>query len=341
MSQAPRGISYALPKQEYALLRRQVDLAISNTPPLKQFFTIASITSAALTLCHFMITRDLHPLWHIINATAMGFFTVQLGLLGHDLSHQSVFQSQRKNQILATLIWGLGCGLSERRWFAKHNMHHAAPNHIGHDPDIEIPFIFDHEQTESLSPFQRRWLLPYQHYLFWIGIWFVYPYNLLNSLRFIGKQINWITLIEIILMFAHFGLLFWLTFTYLPFSTAVLFLTITCVAASVYMGLIFAPNHKGEDMLPAQATYNWVHQITLSRNITASPLIDYIFGGLQYQIEHHLFPTYSRFHYPTISRIVRSFCQENNIPYHETTWLASLAIIHTSLKQEAMQGQLQ
>jgi fatty acid desaturase len=103
------------------------------------------------------------------------------------------------------------------------------------------------------------------------------------------------------------------------------------------MAMIFAPNHKGEDMLGSDQAHNWVHQITLTRNIRPSRLVSYIFGGLDRQVEHHLFPTMSRFKYPTAQRIVRQFCNEKNIPYKETTWVESLRQIHHSLKLEAKQ----
>jgi fatty acid desaturase len=274
-------------------------------------------------------------LLQIINAVVFGFFSVQLGLIGHDLSHGGVFTSKKLNRWLAILVWSLGCGLSEGRWFYKHNAHHENPNHIGHDPDLEIPFVFSHEQALERPDFYKKWVFPYQHITFWFGLWFVYPYNILNSMRFLFSNHSLRSIIEILLMAIHFILLFGATLFFLPFTTAIIFNLIIFLVMGIYMGLIFAPNHKGEDMLEAEATYNWVHQITLTRNIKPGIFVSYFLGGLEHQIEHHLFPTMPRFRYQEARKIVRAFCHQQNIPYHETTWLESMRQIHASLREES------
>ena len=88
-------------------------------------------------------------------------------------------------------------------------------------------------------------------------------------------------------------------------------------------------------MLEHDKTYNWVHQITLTRNIYPSFLVSYFLGGLEHQVEHHLFPNMARYKYAEARKIVEAFCVEKNIPYHQTTWLESLKQIHESLKDDA------
>ncbi|MCA9361767.1 acyl-CoA desaturase, partial [Candidatus Kaiserbacteria bacterium] len=275
----------------------------------------------------------------IANGVLAGFLTVQLGLIGHDLSHQGVFKDARANTFWAVLVWGLGCGLSESRWYQKHNAHHKAPNHIGHDPDVEIPFVFEHEQAIARSAFQQHFLFPYQHILFWVGVWFVYPHNLRLSITHLFGNLTWRAGIELILMAIHFIVLIKFTLLFLPPLVAGIFTLSVILATGVYMALIFAPNHKGEDMLEVDKEHNWVHQITLSRNITPSFITSYIFGGLECQIEHHLFPTMSRFHYVKARQVVRRFCAMHHIPYHETSWLDSLQLIHEGLRDEAKHWQ--
>ncbi len=298
--------------------------------------TITSIITLAGILCVFFVIYYNDTWWvQVANAIMASFFTVQLGLLGHDLSHQGVFRSHRLNKLCAILVWGLGCGLSEGRWYHKHNAHHQAPNHIGHDPDIEIPFVFDHNQATGRSAFAKRWLLPYQPFLFWTGLWFVYPYNLLHSLRYVLKTLSWRDIGEITLMAIHFVVLFVYTFSTLPTTIALMFNAVVFLTIGIYMGLIFAPNHKGEVMFAPEQTYNWVYQIIATRNINPSFLTSYICGGLNYQIEHHLFPTMSRFHYPQASQLVQRFCTQEGIPYQQTSWLDSLREIHQALEAEA------
>jgi fatty acid desaturase len=154
-------------------------------------------------------------------------------------------------------------------------------------------------------------------------------------MKFLFRPFTLISLLEIILIVIHFTAAFSVTFMYLPDSIAIIFNAVVLLGIGVYMGLIFAPNHKGEDLVPEELPHNWVHQITLARNITPSAITSYLFGGLNYQIEHHLFPHMSRFQYKKARTIVRAFCAEENIPYHETTWLKSLQLIHHALRAEA------
>lgn len=335
MEQTKRGKAYSLPYSEYQLLVAEVTTAGCFSRTYLRHFLVTLVTLIGITLSAYVIVVT-DKLWiQLLNACAAGFFTVQLGLIGHDLSHTGVFSSKKLNSIGALIVWGLGCGLSEGRWFFKHNAHHQSPNQIGHDPDVEIPFVFTHEQALLRSPFQQTYILPYQEILFWIGIWFVYPYNLLNSLKFLFRTFTGRSLFELILIAIHFTSIIWFTFLHLPPSIAVLFNLTVMLTTGIYMAVIFAPNHKGEDMLTPNENHNWVHQITLTRNIFSSPVTAYFFGGLDRQIEHHLFPTMSRFYYHRAQNIVRSFCIRYGIPYKETTWLESLQQIHNSLHEEA------
>lgn len=324
-----------LPQSDFVALQshiREVNL-YQRTYVAHALNTLIAIAGFSLSLVIVTLSDSL--LVQLLNAVVFGFFTVQLGLIGHDLSHGGVFSSHQRGRRVALFVWGFFCGLSEGRWFYKHNKHHQEPNHIGHDPDLEIPFVFSDEQAALRSDFSKQWLFPYQHILFWIGIWFVYPYNLLNSAKFLFGHWDRRAILELGLMLAHYILVFGLLFYFLPFAVAVMFIVVSFLVTGAYMGLIFAPNHKGEEMLEADETFNWVHQITLTRNIIPSPLVSYIFGGLEYQIEHHLFPNMSRFQYRHAQQIIKDFCGEKGIPYHETTWSESMRQIHEALKAES------
>ncbi len=330
-----RGSEYHLPQAEYEKLLERVAAAglFKRTYRAHLFIFLTTLLGLLFSL---VVLASTDTLWvQLLNACVAAFFSVQLGLLGHDLSHHGVFVSKRINYFFAVLVWGLGCGLSEGRWFYKHNAHHRSPNHIGHDPDVDIPFVFSPEQASSRPQFYKKYIFPHQHILFWIGIWFVYPYNILNSMRFLLRDITWRSAFEIILILMHFTLTFGITFWLLPSLVASIFNVTVFLVMGAYMAMIFAPNHKGEDMLSPDQTHNWVHQITLTRNLFSNPVVSYIFGGLEYQIEHHLFPSLSRFYYRNVQVIVKNFCKEKEFPYHETTWMNSLRQIHHSLKQEA------
>ena len=330
-----RGSGYSLPVSDYEKLAKTVQEQGCYRRTYIHFLGITLVTLIGIVLTFIGLTLTDNLFIQIINAVMFGFFSVQLGLIGHDLSHGGVFVSRKLNRNLALLVWGLGCGLSEGRWFYKHNTHHQSPNHIGHDPDLEIPFVFNHEQAKRYTAFSQNWVYPHQHVLFWFGLWFVYPYNILNSMRFLFSNFSLRSLTEILLMALHFLVVFGLTIFFLPIITAIVFNLVVFLVMGIYMGLIFAPNHKGQDMLEEEATYNWVQQITLTRNIKPSFISSYFLGGLEHQIEHHLFPTMPRFQYGKARKIVQVFCHQRKIPYHETTWTQSMGQIHSSLLEES------
>jgi fatty acid desaturase len=94
----------------------------------------------------------------------------------------------------------------------------------------------------------------------------------------------------------------------------------------LYLGLSFAPNHKGMPVLSkAQEDDAFLRQVLTSRNIRGGPVVDWVRGGLNYQIEHHLFPSMPRANLPDAQVIVRSFCDRNDVPYVEASAASSYA----------------
>jgi fatty acid desaturase len=110
----------------------------------------------------------------------------------------------------------------------------------------------------------------------------------------------------------------------LPFGLAVAFLAVSQVMLGIGLGAVFAPNHKGMPVYRSDAELDWLHrQVLTARNIRSGRLIDFLFGGLNYQIEHHLFPTMPRANLRRVRPIVREYCAEYGIPYCEVSLRAS------------------
>lgn len=284
----------------------------------------------------YIVTLTDNALIQFCNAIFFGFCSVQIGMIGHDLSHGEVFKSPGVNRFVSSAVWGILGGLSEYHWFNKHNRHHTSPNHIGHDPDVDIPFMFTEKQVAAKSAFLRKWVLPYQHYFFWISFVFLYPWNIFLGMRSILSNLSPRTVTEIFLMVIHFAVLFFILFAYLPWHIALLFLGTAFIALGIYIGFAFAPNHKGRDELAQNETFLWTHQIKLTRNIYPSRLVFFLLGGLNFQIEHHLFPTMSRLKYWNARPFIQEFCDAKGLSYHQTSWIGSLVEMHTSLKREAL-----
>jgi fatty acid desaturase len=327
----------SVPIAEYELLKTRVEAAGLFRRTYGRYAGEAAIAFLGSALSLYLVTVTDNALFQFCNALFFGVMSARFGTLSHDLSHGMVFASPQVNRVVASLSWGLCVGLSETRWFENHNAHHKRPNHIGHDPDLRIPFMFSEKQVGAKTSFHRTWILPYQHVIFWPLLMFVYSSYILMSMRFTLQRFSLVQAFELLLMGVHFAVLFYFPLVFLPLPVALLFLATVFAFVAVYMGFVFAPNHKGMPELDTDGTFNWIQQITSTRNIIPSWPIFYLMGGLNFQIEHHLFPTMSRFKSAETRMIVKEFCKERNIPYHETTWVGSVRELYNALAKEALQ----
>ncbi len=288
---------------------------------------LAVAATLGLVSSFYLMTVLQSPWALLLNGVWFACWSMQFAMLSHDLSHGEVFKSAKANRFFAVLVWSLIAGLSERYWFKKHNSHHENPNHDGHDPDVDIPFVFDSSQLKDHSSFYIRYLLPYQHLLFWLTLPLVYFWIIGSSLWHLFTKRNSGAVLELFLIVVHYVFIFLFVFTLVTPLAALAFL-----AGGAYMGIAFAPNHKSEDVIDASAPYSWVYQITSTRNIFPNPVTSFMLGGLNFQVEHHLFPTMPRYRYYQAQQVVKKFCAQEQIEYSETTWFQTMRDIHQQLK---------
>ena len=279
----------------------------------------------------FIVTLTTNPYIQALNAVFLALAMVQGGMLGHDLSHQQVFASYKLNRFFGMLAWGFFGGLSEARWYEKHGAHHTNVNHLTQDPDLGIPFLFSAAQIEGRSWFVTRWILPYQDILFFLVLPLIYFNMLGGAWGYYFKHFSFRTICELALFLVRFGLLFGIVFTFLPVGTAILFLFIHFAVCGAYMSLVFAPNHKGQAVVEAGET-TWLDQIVLTRNVRSSWPTFLLMGGLNFQIEHHLFSDIARIRYWQVQPLVKAFCLENGIAYNQVSWVGSLRQMHSALR---------
>jgi fatty acid desaturase len=106
------------------------------------------------------------------------------------------------------------------------------------------------------------------------------------------------------------------------------------MVAGLYLSMIIAPNHKGMPIWAKGEKLTFLErQVISTRNIAPSRLTDFLFGGLNYQIEHHLFPTIPRANLAAARAIVRPFCAEQGLPYDEVGAFKSYQILLTAFNE--------
>lgn len=310
---------------------------LQETVMRKGFFEktlIICLTYTAISLG--MVGGGFYLLWlfdHIvlqlgaIVILSVGF--VQMALVGHDIAHRQVFHSQRAYGIFGTVYWNFILGASFRYWVSKHDRHHANPNQIGKDPDLGAPFTFSEAQAAG-STVIRRWFSKYQKLYFFFVLALSYVSIAGFSVRFLAKQkITPAIAVEWLLYTLHFVAYFALLGSFLPLGRMVVLTLAHYVAMGIYLGMIFAPNHKGLQIFDEDETPSYAHrQIITSRNIRPHFITDFFYGGLNYQIEHHLFPVMPRARLKRVRKLVKAFCSQEGIPYRETSFLGSLREIY-------------
>ena len=267
----------------------------------------------------------------LLLAPVLGILGAQYGFLAHELGHKQVFESNKLNKWFALFTANLLVGLSFGWWDKKkHSLHHANPNTEDKDPDINLPiFAFTKEQYDGKKR-PESFLTKYQGYLFPFLLLFTGFDLLKNSVQSLIKPSSNLEhrYLELGLIafrvLAPIVLMFWL---FNPFVAAG-FILIQMVTFGLFMGGAFAPNHKGMPIIPRGEKIDYFsRQVLTSRDIKGNWFNDNIMGGLNYQIEHHLFPSMPRPNLRKAQKIVKEFCATHNVPYAETSLLESYGIV--------------
>ena len=284
-----------------------------------------ALTLGLLAVCVALLFVSGSLWFQMLNAVYAAFAFGQISLLAHDYGHrQPGFGSPRTND-LVTLFLGNGLlGMSREWWVDKHNKHHGHPNQMDTDPDIEIPLLaFEEEQAFEKRGFSR-FVTKYQAGL-------IFPLAFLQALSMFRSSVSFIfsgeakrPMAEALTIVAHFALYFGLLFFVLEPLTAILFVVVHRGLYGVYLVSVFAPNHKAMPVLEKDTEVGFLRrQVLTSRNVLAHPITDFWYGGLNYQIEHHLFPGMPRNKLKKAQPIVKDFCQKHAISFHETSVLQS------------------
>ena len=269
----------------------------------------------------------------LANAVYLAFVFVQISFLAHDFGHrQFSFRAPWKDDWATLVLGNLVLGVSRQWWIDKHNDHHGHPNQMDVDPDIDIPLLaFEEEQAFEKRGF-ARFVVKYQAIL-------IFPLSLLQYISMVRSSIDFLAggksrrpVTETSLILTHFALYFGLLFLFLEPLQAVLFFAVHRGLFGLFMVSVFAPNHKAMPILENDSQADFLHrQVLTSRNVKAHPITDFWYGGLNYQIEHHLFPRLPRNKLREAQPLVKDLCREIEIPYHETSVLQSYREILTLL----------
>lgn len=309
---------------DYAELSRRVKEAglLRRRPG---YYTLKITVTVALLVSGWVVFAVLGSTWwQLPTGVFLGVMFTQLAFLGHDVGHRQVFRSRRRAYVFGLLAGNAGVGLSYGWWLDKHNRHHAHPNDLKRDPDVRAgALVFDSRQAGGRRGLARV-LTSAQAYLF-LPMLLLEALNLhvssVRALRSGAVRARWL---EGSLLLVHVTGYVIAVALVLPLGQALAFVAIQQGVFGLYMGGSFAPNHKGMPMESPDDHWDYLRrQVITSRNIRGGPLVDLLLGGLNYQIEHHLFPSVPRPSLRRVQPLVREFCAERGVPYVECSVVGS------------------
>ncbi|MFD4631112.1 fatty acid desaturase family protein [Streptomyces sp. NPDC058284] len=263
--------------------------------------------------------------WVLLLAPVLSVLCARTAFIGHDAGHSQITGNRSAGRAIGLVHGNLLLGMSSAWWNDKHNRHHANPNHIEKDPDVAADILVWTSKQAKVRVGFRRWLTRNQAWLF-------FPLTLLQGVAMkiygfkdLRRQDARERVVEGFLLVAHLVGYVALLLTAMPLGHAVAFAAIHQALFGLHLGLAFAPNHKGMEM-PDPDGERWGHlrrQVLTSRNIRGGPVVDWFLGGLNYQIEHHLFPSMPRPHLRLAQPVVRAHCARVDMSYAEAGFVDS------------------
>jgi len=288
-----------------------------------------AVLGTGLTVCMLAIAH--YGFWMAVALVPVaGVISTSIAMMGHEGSHRAFSKSPVRNQLLAYITFPLFSGLGMLYWHNKHDrLHHGHPNVEGVDPDIKpFPFVSSRGDHERCGPRSRWFQRKLQKTAFWpmstlmaVGMRRSSIMYLVRYPREHGFTRDWF--IEAGCLLVHYSA--WMLVPGLiwgPF-TGVLIYSGTWAFVGVFLALVFAPAHMGLPITDGQ-NRDWVHQLETTRNLELPRVVSFFFIGLDYQVEHHLFPKIPHQNLPKAARITKAWCERNGIPHLSVPYLFAL-----------------
>ena len=260
----------------------------------------------------------------IIGGILIGLFWQQCGWLSHDFLHHQVFKNRSYNNAVGYITGNVFQGFSVSWWKAKHNLHHACPNVAGFDPDIDtLPFLaWSEKLIEGELEGLPQFLVKYQ-YIFYFPLlsaarisWLIQSF-LFGLYKSAPAKRN----TEVITLLLHYTWYFSVIYFTLTWKEAILFVILSQATTGLFLASAFSLGHNGMSII-TKNTFNETDfnklQILTGRDVSGPSFVHWFMGGLDLQVEHHLYPKIPRHNLSTVQQYVVKICKDNNIHHHMT-----------------------
>jgi fatty acid desaturase len=310
---------------DYRVLAEQIrDAGLLERRP--GYYSVKIALTAAAFAAGWVALFVVGDSWAALGVAAfLAVMFTQVVFVGHDAGHQQIFGSRRANRLVGLAVGNAMTGLSFGWWVPKHNAHHAYPNQVDRDPDIG-PSVIAFTFTADIAGRRRgaaRLLARWQAWLF-IPLLLLEVGMHLSSIQTLARRRDRAAAVEGLLLAGHAALYLAAVLWVLSPLRALAFVAVQQGLFGLYLRLSFAPNHKGMPIIDRDTDVSFARrQVTTARNVTGGRFTTFMLGGLDYQIEHHLFPTMPRPNLARAQSIIRAFCAEHDLVYHQDNLVGS------------------
>jgi len=281
-------------------------------------------------LLSVIVTLSTAPLWHpVLLALFLTLLFTRSVFVSHDILHTQYFKNKMLSKKLSYPFSAIILSNSSSWWDYKHNVnHHTYCNIVEKDEDIRaLDGAFT--PNKGNSPFLKK----YKYIVFWGAMFFMFPAFIVQSYRFVIKHKLWG---ELALMLLHWPLIWGTLYAQIGATDTLIVALVLNFVLSPWLAFGFITNHLGcETFNEVEAkNFSWMElQMRGSRSLKGGILVHWFYGGLNTQIEHHLFPKAPRFNLLKVKKITKDFAKKHGIPYFETTPLMAYVQINNALKE--------
>ena len=300
------------------------------------------------------------PIVHAMSGLMLGVFWQQMAFIGHDLGHNAVTHDRIYDSYLGLIFGNFCTGISIGWWKRSHNVHHIATNSCDYDPDIQHLPIFAIDPvlitTRLFSTYSKMYmplgdiahiLVKHQHWLYYPVMAFarfnLYIQSLNHALRlsFYGTagDLIWQQNLQIASLIGFWTWLLALTLSLPTWESRLLFFLPAHMVAGilhVQITLSHFPMETYTGVTYDDSSNGYLRtQLSTTLDIDCSSAMDWFHGGLQFQVEHHLWPRLPRHNLRRVKEILESFCKEHDLVYNQASFFRANCMVVDTLKETA------
>jgi len=297
---------------------------------------------------------------HALAGIMLGIFWQQMAFIGHDLGHNAVTHNRIRDSYWGVFVGNFCTGISIGWWKRSHNVHHIATNSCDYDPDIQHLPVFAVDPvlvtTKLFSTYSNMYmplsdithvLVKYQHYLYYPVMAFarfnLYIQSINHALRlsFYGTagDLIWHENLQIVSLVGFWTWLLALTLSLPTWESRLLFFLPAHIVAGVLhvqITLSHFPMETYQGVTYDNASNGYLRtQLSTTMDIDCNRCMDWFHGGLQFQVEHHLWPRLPRHNLRQVKEILVAFCKEHKLVYNQATFVKTNCMVLDTLKKTA------